>query len=133
MPTRILEGSGRLCLNLERMMSTPSPSGSPPKTLASGWKASGVEQGETPVARLCPSGDGPDGARRATLAQSLADYKEVKMAGWPFQGPGAVLELLKGIEATGLSLTTFHSHWAKSSGVNVPSAVSIEHSLNLRL
>eukprot|EP00971_Amphidinium_carterae_P238868 4741755-Amphidinium_carterae.1 len=91
----------------------------------------GKRSGAGRHARLCPSRDGPDGARRATLAQSLADYKEVKMVGWPFQGPGAVLELLKGIEASGLSFTTFHSHWAKSSGVNVASAISIEHSLNL--
>eukprot|EP00971_Amphidinium_carterae_P341210 6479897-Amphidinium_carterae.1 len=43
----------------------------------------GKRSGAGGDARLCPSRDGFDGTRRATLSQSLADYKEVKMVGWP--------------------------------------------------
>eukprot|EP00972_Heterocapsa_arctica_P115370 16447362-Heterocapsa_arctica.AAC.1 len=55
----------------------------------------------------------------------------VKMVGWPFEGPSAVVEYQRSVNAAGHQLNTFQARWLKASGINADSAVAIEHGLNL--
>jgi hypothetical protein len=72
-----------------------------------------------------------EGKPRAFLNDSLGDTKIVKMVGWPFEGPSAVVEYQKSVNAAGHQLNTFQAHWLKASGINADSVVAIEHGLNL--
>eukprot|EP00972_Heterocapsa_arctica_P069451 10261815-Heterocapsa_arctica.AAC.1 len=54
---------------------------------------------------------------------------EVNQPGWPFQGPRAVEEFIKGVRSSGMSLTTYTEHWERASGVRSTSATAREHRL----
>eukprot|EP00959_Pyramimonas_sp_CCMP1952_P198729 4156666-Pyramimonas_sp.AAC.1 len=53
---------------------------------------------------------------------TTADAKD-----WPFRGPSAALELLRGIRASGEPLESYRSAWARSSGVSAEAGVAKHH------
>jgi hypothetical protein len=70
------------------------------------------------------------GSTLVPLGESLSNVRPVdlqRVPDWPHHGPRASLELLRGVHSLGLTLLTYHGHWAKSSGVNADSAVAWEH------
>ena len=76
-----------------------------------------------------------DGDRvpRADLTQVVAGVALADLPGWPFEGPRAVADFLKGVQATGQSLLTFQTHWVKASGVHERCSAAIEHGVLLML
>jgi hypothetical protein len=55
------------------------------------------------------------------LGESLAQMRPVdptQLPEWPHHGPRAVIELLRGVHALGLTMLTYHAHWARTSSVH---------------
>lgn len=65
-----------------------------------------------------------------SLAEALGSYKPLppeELPFWPHVGPRVVLEVLRGVRTLGLSLFTFHEHWARQAGIHREAAVAWEH------
>ena len=65
------------------------------------------------------------------LTESLRTAVDVKMDGWPFDGPSAMDEFRRAVSASGYQFNTFHSSWVKSSGINPKAGAAIEHAVGL--
>ena len=69
----------------------------------------------------------PDGGRSViSLQEALAAFRPLdltKVKDWPHAGPRALLEVVKAILALGLTMLTYHDHWAKESGIHRESSV----------
>ena len=82
--------------------------------------------------RLGGARDPALGATLVPLGESLAQLGPLdlaKLPEWPHHGPRAVVELLRGVHSLGLTMLTYHAHWARTSGVHEDSAVSWEHKM----
>ena len=60
------------------------------------------------------------------LREQLRGYREVEVKNWPFKGPRAIVELLKGVAAGGHELNTYGPFWIRHSGMNGKSAAAVE-------
>ena len=67
------------------------------------------------------------GHRHSSLAASLNVYRDTKFADWPFRGPKAVSELLRGVQKSGQELSTYDLFWSSRSGIVKQPAVAITH------
>ena len=68
---------------------------------------------------------------RTTLRDASLSYTKGAREGWPFNGPGAVSEVLHSILATGLEPLGFTAQWKQSSAVSPNSGVAIEFVVQL--
>ena len=60
------------------------------------------------------------------LREQLGKFKEVEVANWPFKGPRAITELLRGIAGGGHEMNTYGQFWVRHSGMNPRSAAANE-------
>ena len=72
------------------------------------------------------AGDPEGVAGVVVLRDQLALFKPVDREPWPFKGPRAVAELMKGIASGGHELNTYGQFWVRQSGMNPRSAAATE-------
>ncbi|CAK0843206.1 unnamed protein product, partial [Prorocentrum cordatum] len=90
--------------------------------------------GRDPRLASSASHDAAAGAQPLGLAmQNFRPVELAQMPSWPHPGPRAVVELLQGIHALGLTTATYHVHWVRESGVHAESAVAWEHRMLLQI
>jgi len=79
--------------------------------------------------RVCPArvvGRGPHAVRRRLISEALQEFREEKGADWPFRGPGACLELFRGVAASGLEFPAYANHYLATCGVATNSTLAHE-------
>ena len=76
--------------------------------------------------RVAEPPDIEDEAQIVLLKDQVKRYKDITRTEWPFEGPKAVIGLLKGVASSGRELMVYPLHYIKNSGVNPKGALAIE-------
>ena len=79
--------------------------------------------------RVCPTrlvGRGVHAVRRRLISEALREFREEKGKDWPFRGPGACLELCRGVAASGLEFPAYANHYLSTCGVATNSVLAHE-------
>ncbi|CAK0891661.1 unnamed protein product [Prorocentrum cordatum] len=86
--------------------------------------------------RLLPARGSDFGSGLVPLSQAADHFRPTdlaKIGDWPHSGPRAVIELVRGVVALGLTLFTYHAHWVRQAGVHGESGIALEHRIHCQV